>query len=567
MSMRPQLTRRRKTVPVAVVLGAALLLPTAMPAGAAPDPSAGPVPADQVEAPVPEIDWTGCGEGLEVFECASVQVPTDYDDPTGATTTIALTRLPARDPEARIGTLFNNPGGPGGSGVDFIQTEGPSIFDDEVYERFDVLGFDPRGVSRSDPATCYDSAKEETAAFAEVPAFPVTEAETTPYISAQLRFAGDCRRQSRDRFAHGSTANVARDMDLLRQAVGDEQLTYAGYSYGTVLGATYSALFPDRVRALSVEGVVLPEDWFGEVGAEDTSIGVRTRQGAAADETFTEFVRLCTEAGPEACSLAGLGDPEQVAQQTLERLRTEPVTVTLPDGTPLEITYATAVSVIFQSLYDPSGAAALADLITQLATAADATSQGTTSLDSGPAAVLERAAPDRPRRGEDYASLGGAQAALCADTGTTGRPFDYPDIAAEQDALYPHFGAARAWSGITCEFLRITDEDAYTGPWEQQVRTPVLVTGVRFDPATPYAATQPYADQFPDASVLTIEGYGHTLPGTSTCADDIVADYLIDLDTPAEGATCEQDRSPFDPPEPGAAELPRHVPGLLPSGS
>ncbi len=271
---------------------------------------------------MPELDWRSCGAGREQFECANAEVPTDYDRPRGGTTTIALTRLPATDPTQRIGTLFVNPGGPGGSGVDFVQGFAP-VFPAEIRARFDVLGFDPRGVARSDPATCFPTAEQEAAFLDRALLFPLTPAEERRYTIEARMLGTACAATSPRRFRHISTANVARDMDLLRQAVGDRRLSYLGLSYGTYLGATYARLFPNRVRALVLDGTIDPREYAGTKD-RGLPVGARIDQGQGGAEVFGEFLRRCAAVGPTRCSLAAVGDPATVARQTLDRLKTAP---------------------------------------------------------------------------------------------------------------------------------------------------------------------------------------------------------------------------------------------------
>src|SRR5690349_21028896 len=233
----------------AAVLGAAALLASGVPAVAAPT-------AASTTAAVPQLAWASCGDdpALAAFECATATVPTDHDEPDGATTTLALTRLPATDPANRIGSLFTNPGGPGGSGVDFVQSAGEFAWTPEVRARFDVIGFDPRGVGASDPTTCFPTQAREAAFLArQKVSFPYKAWQENRFTLQSAKLGASCTATSGDRLAHMSTANVARDMDLLRQAVGDEQLSYVGYSYGTHLGATYAKLFPGKVRALVLD--------------------------------------------------------------------------------------------------------------------------------------------------------------------------------------------------------------------------------------------------------------------------------------------------------------------------
>ena len=308
---------------------------------------------------MPKLDWQSCGPGLEQFECANAEVPTDYDRPRGATTTIALTRLPATDPTAKIGTLFVNPGGPGGSGVDFVQ--GSPRCSPPISGPDSTCWASTRAASvRSDPATCFPTAAQE-AAFAQLSLpYPVTPAEERRYTIESRILGAACAATSPRRFRHISTANVARDMDLLRQAVGDRRLSYLGLSYGTYLGATYARLFPNRVRALALDGTIDPREYAGTKD-RGLPVGARIDQGQAGAEVFAEFLRQCAAAGPTRCSLAALGDPATVARQTLDRLKTKPVTVTLPDGATLKITYQLAVVQTFLALYQPHGWSGLAD--------------------------------------------------------------------------------------------------------------------------------------------------------------------------------------------------------------
>jgi pimeloyl-ACP methyl ester carboxylesterase len=513
---------------------------------------------------VPVLDWRPCGEGLEAFLCATATVPRDYDRPNGPTTTLGLTKLPASgDPAERIGTLFTNPGGPGGSGVDFVQQTVPSAYDPQVLASYDVVGFDPRGVARSDPATCFRTATEELSSPVLLgQPYPLDDVrQEARYAAAWGQLSLRCQVTSPARFATASTANVARDLDLLRQAVGDERLHYAGYSYGTYLGATYARLFPDRVGRFLLDATVDPVAWSGTgtgVAAPTTPFGIRTRQGIGADETFGEFARLCREAGPAGCALAALGDPAVVVPAVLDRLAAEPVEIPLPDGSTLELTQQVVVTVLFQSLYSPAVWPELAAMLAELAASVPAPEQVVA------AAAGTRSALGSRLRGEDYPSVGGALASLCVDAAHSGRVLRYPALVDAADRQAPYFGRYRGWSGLPCEFWGLADQDAFTGPWQQRTQAAVLVVGTRFDPATPYRQARPYADLFPRSSLLTLDGWGHAALGKSACVDAAVADYLLTGRPPGDGTTCRPDTEPFAT-GPGSRRAPRpDVPAGLP---
>ncbi|MDX6681586.1 MAG: hypothetical protein QOG94_1625 [Solirubrobacteraceae bacterium] len=554
---------RRRYGPAALCTAAALAAAVlAAPAAAQDAPGAALERAGHGAAPVPTLDWGPCGPQLEAFLCATAAVPTDYDDPYGPKTTLALTKLPASGaPQQRLGTMFVNPGGPGGSGVDFVQLAAQLIYTPELRQRYDVLGFDPRGVAQSDPATCFATENEELTSPLLQTSYPLPGPAEKQYISDVRRAAQLCQAQSPERFSHASTANVARDMDLLRRAVGDERLTYTGYSYGTFLGATYARLFPDRVGRFVLDGTVDPVAWSGTGrgdAAPTTPLGIRVRQGVGASRTFAEFARLCRDGGPQNCSLAGLGDPAVVVPATFDRLAHEPVQITLPDGEVFEITQQVAVDATFSALYSPSEWPDLADFLAALAAPVPS-----------PAAVAAAVARTRSplgarARGEDYPSIGGALASLCVDTAPSRRVSEYPALIAAYDAKAPYFGRARGWVGLPCEFWHLRDGDAFHGPWQQRTRAPVLVIGTRFDPATPYSQTRPYANLFPASRLLTLEGWGHTAILQSACVDAAITRYLVAGSPPRDGAACAPDSVPFTAPAAALAsrrpELPPEVP-------
>ena len=247
----PRMRSRRSSVVMAICV---VLLTASAPGSGA----ASTVPSGHVAS---SIDWTPCHQGTGFpFECGVLQVPLDYSNPQGASIKLALVRLPASDPSHRIGSLFLNPGGPGGSGVDFAVAAAPFLYGGAIQGSFDIVGFDPRGIDRSTPLRCFDSSDEWGPIFTKF-AFPRTPREEQLWQKADLYLVDNCAHRGNPILDHMATADAARDMDRMRAAVGDEKLTYMGVSYGSYLGVTYANLFPNHVRAVIVDGVLDPIAW------------------------------------------------------------------------------------------------------------------------------------------------------------------------------------------------------------------------------------------------------------------------------------------------------------------
>jgi pimeloyl-ACP methyl ester carboxylesterase len=299
--------------------------------------------------PVPALRWSDCGGG---FQCATAAVPLDYQLPLGRTISLALIKLPASDPARRIGSLFVDPGGPGASGVQFVRLDG-ALIPAEVRARFDVIGFDPRGVAASAPLRCFASTAAQQAFFQNVPAFPVGPQEDLAFVRTFERYDALCARRNADLLPHVSTANAARDLDLLRQAVGDGGLSYLGLSYGTYLGATYANLFPERVRSMVLDGAIDPVEWAtgrgDESRTEPFSTRLRSDQGASA--TLDQFLDLCAVAGTQSCAFAAAS--EQATRDKFDDLLRG--LLEHPQGTgSTAVTYALVVLVTLVGLDSPS---------------------------------------------------------------------------------------------------------------------------------------------------------------------------------------------------------------------
>jgi pimeloyl-ACP methyl ester carboxylesterase len=534
--------RLRRIVPALLAGGlvAALLgVPVAEAAPAHSTASAG--------AHVPRLDWSDCGDG---FQCASARVPLDYDHPGGAKISLALIRHPATDPARRIGSLFLNPGGPGGSGVDFVRAAADILFSDEVRARFDLVGFDPRGIIRSTPLQCFDSLDQ---AFAVLPpfAFPVTRDEERVWVQSDRKLARACTQRAGAIIDHMATADVARDLDLLRRAVGDERLTYAGYSYGTYIGATYANLFPGKVRSLVVDGVLDPVAWSTGRGrqARTQPFSTRLRSDQGAYATLRQFFTLCDHGG-DNCAFSD-GDPRLRYRRLAKRLLAEPAQLPDGQGGTFPFTYADLVATTLGAMYDPSSWPFLAEFLQQLDTL------------TGPPAAAAALRSLRTRLGAyqaDYENvIEGGPGVFCSDSDNPATVGAWSRAARAADRRFPYFGRIWTWISSICQPWPGRDTDRYMGPFTRATSNPVLVVGNRFDPATRYQGAVTLAGLLPRSRLLTLDGWGHTSLLQSACIDAHVNQYLLSSQVPPPGTVCQPDVVPFA--QPAAAARTAAQPG------
>jgi pimeloyl-ACP methyl ester carboxylesterase len=511
--------------------------------------------APAAAAPSGKAIWSPCFRDFGPFECATVGVPLDYDNPSGARISIAMVRLPAANPARRQGSLFINPGGPGGSGVDFALGAAPFLFTQEVRDRFDIIGFDPRGIIRSDPLRCFGTPRQWDPYFTPF-AFPISDAEVDAWVAADRYLDGACDRRGRAILDHMSTANVARDMDRLRQAVGDEKLTYYGVSYGSMLGQTYANLFPDNFRALVVDGVLDPIAWTtGAPGQQDLPFSTRLRSDQGAQDTLEEFFRLCDEGGA-ACPLSGGAGAAARYAAIADVLRAGPIVAEDPfTGEIIEYNYSFLIADTLGAMYDsfvwPDFALLLEYVESQASPAALgqalAAVRGTSSLADSSRELSRAAGGYVTKRGfPTYPNfIEGFPAVACADSDN---PDDYQawvGAGADADEAFGYFGRIWTWASSICAEWPGADDDRYVGPFDTATTAPVLVVGAKWDPATRYEGAVIAHDLLPNSALLTVDSWGHTSLFASACADAAIAAYLIAQTTPAPGTTCTQDLVPW----------------------
>lgn len=506
--------------------------------------------------PTPSLSWQDCGNG---FDCTSVDLPRDYDRPKGATTSIALTRLPAGDPQRRIGTLFVNPGGPGGSGTEFVRLT-PLILSPEVRARFDVVGFDPRGIGASENVRCFRSAAEQTEAYNTLSpvVFPVTRAEEKSFLRGTKAVGRACSTTGRPLSVSMSTAEVARDLEVLRRAVGDRKLTYLGFSYGSYLGQVYANLFPERGRALALDGVLDPVAWAGTRANRSRPQWDRTRSADGASRALREVFVRCARAGAARCPLAAEGDPAATFASIAQRLKAEPLVIPDETGQPVTVGYSDLVTVVLQLLYRADGGELIADLLTDLLVlldpaAAQAAGAGPTPVAHRTAATVVDTLADSPvksRRGaatEPYDNALEAQQVVSCSDSVNPRSRTYPAAADAADRRAPYFGRLWVWLGSFCasDAWTAKDEDAYRGPFTKRTANPVLFIGNTWDPATNYRSAVKAQRLAPNSRLLTSDSWGHTAYGTSDCVTGAIDAYLLAVRLPAKGLRCVGDAQPF----------------------
>ncbi len=481
--------------------------------------------------------WKPCGVQHPGYDCATMTVPLDYDRPSRGTTQVALARLPASTPTGdRIGSVFVNPGGPGGSGVDMVFSRFGQYLSEGLDGRFDIVGFDPRGVGASDPLHCFASKQERNAFLFSQPVFPYRKGQYRPFFAAFAGLGRECL-DDRQRVARNmNTADVARDLDRLRRAVGDPQITYLGFSYGSYLGNTYANLFPDKVRALVIDGVLDPRLWSSGRQIESDRV--------ATQVVFEEFLRLCDEAGSECAFQTPVGSAQRWGQLA-SKLRRDPLW--LPGGG--LYTYDFLVADAALALYapevwdGPNGAAALFNFL------ADAALEGKEGAAADAArlhaALIKQLRPPH-RAAADYPNgFDAYYGNQCADTQYP-RAFPAWRATGRDSRLGSRFGPFWWWSNTGCAHWPV-NSDRYVGPWTAHTSAPVLVVGNFFDGVTDYAGAVASAQLLPNSRLLSYAGWGHTAYHRSRCVTDYVHAYLLTVSLPPEGQVCPANPSPFLP--------------------
>ncbi|KQU66525.1 alpha/beta hydrolase [Phycicoccus sp. Root101] len=558
---------------LAFLVAGAVVVPatTTAASGATPAPDrTSAVEARRVDSlPVPKITWFDCSVITPRGACGTVRLPVDYDQPKGATTEVALFRVKVADPKKKIGTLFLNPGGPGGSGVQFAAAA-PFFLAPDVLAKFDIVGVDPRGTNFSDNVRCFKDLGAQAKALSGLNTpFPTTATQREAYIKSAMAFGKTCSTAGQPLVSSMSTAEVARDMDVLRRTFGDTKLSYLGFSYGTYLGQVYANMFPDRVRAVAIDGVLDPVAWSGSQGATPEPQTQRLKSGEGAYRALVKILDLCKTSGPDFCNLAAMGDPRTLFNQAMADLRANPIVISDPETGEVFFTldYATATAMLLGDLYSPDGSMFVDwDLSSIVSITQDpmarkaATRRAAAALQARAEtkAAADRAAKVKLAKAGARAGWGfpydnspeAFQSVLCSDgtNPSSARLWPYFTATAQRNA--PGFGPLWSWASAPCasSTWTATDEDAYRGPFTKRTANPVLVVGNYWDPATNYAGAVKASTLLPNSRLVSSNSWGHTAYGTSECVTKAVDTYLLTAAVPPVGTRCVGDQQPFTDP-------------------
>lgn len=480
-----------------------------------PDATAAP---DANLAPFYEQDvaWGACdgvANPAQGAKCAWLEVPIDYADPQGKTTPVRVLKVPASGRSQ--GSLLVNPGGPGGSAVDYANVA-DFIVSEQVRRSFDIVGFDPRGVGHSEPIVCLEPPKVD-----ELLGMDPTPNDAAEYQAMQQTaadFGKACQQKYPQLLPHVSTVDAAKDMDVLRAVLGDEKLTYLGKSYGTFLGATYAGLYPARVGRLMLDGAIAP-DLTNEQLNLGQAVGFETATRAYMQQCVNDG--NCPLGNDVETGMAGL-------RELLQKLDSEPVRV---DGDPRvdQLTEGWASLGLARAMYDESAWDGLTDAM-RSATQGDGTQ------------LFEMAMEYADRRNDgSYAGniMQVISAVNCLDRGSQPQDFAAMQKLGKDFAQKaPTWGPFMVYGSTTCDHWPVPateqpEKIAADGA------APIVVIGTTRDPATPYEWAQQLADQLTSGHLITYDGDGHTAYMRSNqCVDGAVDAYFLKGTVPADGLKC-----------------------------
>jgi pimeloyl-ACP methyl ester carboxylesterase len=485
-------------------------------------------------AKAPAVDWQPCADA-DGFDCATYSVPRDYKHPDGRRLDLAVARLPAKDQAHKIGSLFVNYGGPGAAAVATTKAVGADLFG-ALNDRFDIVAFDPRGTGESqDPIDC--KANQETLGVYRQPFTTPENLDVSDWVGVNKRYIKRCLRLNPRILPYVSTANVARDMDRLRSAVGDRKLNYLGFSYGTFLGATYASMFPHSYRSLVLDGALDADKYINR-----PLLALR-EQSAGFERAIDRFFAACA-VNQVACAGFGGDDPQEAFDELVERLNADPqpASATDPRLVDGDDVLSGTITDVYAKQFWPYLAAALA-----------AAQSGDYAPIRGEADISYGLNPDGTYdpANDRYFAIGALEQRYPSDVNT------FIEAGEHSWAMFDHVWWTSGYVELPWGLWPVKPKGVFYGPFQAKKSAPTtLVVGTTYDPATPYRGAKRLVSELGNARLLTMRGDGHTAyGGNSPCIDSAVDAYLLDGTLPAKGTVCKQD-VPFEPlPAPEASTL------------
>lgn len=458
-----------------------------------------------------QLKWKDCGSN----KCTKLTVPIDYAAPQGQTIQLAVLKVPAKSRSGRLGALVVNPGGPGGSGVDYARAA-DFIVGAPVRDTYDIVGFDPRGVGRSAPITCITAAQLDT--FIGGDPTPDDPAEEQAFARSAKGFADACRQNAGPLLPHVSTVDAAKDMDVLRAALGESKLNYLGKSYGTFLGATYAGLFPKQVGRFVLDGVVPPE-----LSNEQLNLG----QAEGFERATRAWAAHCVST--KECPLGSTQDEVmQGLRDLLTLLDTSPLTKTGDTSVP-RLTEGWASTGVAYAMYDQSLWDTLDDALKDVVDNKDGTALMT---------MADKYADRDNGGGYSNNIMQVIYAVNCLDRPDNASLPDHERQADEAAKVAPTWGRYLMWSSLPC------------GYWPDKPSSPpakitaegsglIVVVGTTRDPATPYEWSVMLNDELADSTLITFDGDGHTAyTRSNSCVDDAIDRYYVKGTAPKADLHC-----------------------------
>lgn len=456
-----------------------------------------------------QLAWKDCDD---TFECASLTVPLDYAAPDGETLDLAVIRSASRSGD-RIGSLVVNPGGPGGSGIDYVRAV-QYVTTSALREAYDIVGFDPRGVGQSDPVRCLSAGEIDTWLAAD--GTPDTAAERDDIIRFARTLGEKCARLSPTIVSHVDTISAARDIDILREALGEERLTWLGKSYGTYLGAQYAELFPGRVGRMVLDGALDPDADLIEI----------TRgQALGFEVALDRFLQDCIDS--RECPFTGsVADARALLQSWIDSAEAEPYPTDDPDR---PLTESLIYYGVLLGLYDTQFGWEALRLGLESLKATD----GTALL-----ALIDAYTGREDGRFTDN-GLEALNAVTCLDTNVRPSLQQVEALGNELSTSAPFFGQWLAWGALACTYWPYPSDN--DGTISVNGVPDILVIGTKYDPATPVQWATRLHDKIENARLVTWNGDGHTayMQAGSRCVDRIVDAYFISGLTPDDGTVCD----------------------------